>query len=159
MQSQALQRTIRGLPPQHLAANENTVDQQAGVGRARLYAAIVAGIFGFLAMGFLGLKGLDFKEISHNEDFKFFIALLFARIMGSLTIGYLAYTLFGAAERLLLPYSLLRGTSSHVPIIRTILGVRSPLDAALKVKRNVLKVEKKPKFVSNSEGQKQDSKG
>lgn len=109
------------------------VDNLVSVGRDRMNAAIVSGIFGFLAMGFLGLKGFDFKDMNNTVSFRFFITLLIAHVVESMVIAYLAYTLFSAAERLLLPDSLLKGEPGAVSTIRTILGIRSPVHAALDV--------------------------
>ncbi len=127
------------LPEQEQKSSYINNHVQSGVGLARLCAAVVAGMGGFIALGLLGSKIWDFKELAHQTDFKIFVGLLLARGIGSMTIGYLIYTLFGTAERLLLPKALLIGKPDHVPTIRSILGVRSPLQAVSSASRNALR--------------------
>ncbi len=107
------------------------------VGTARLGGAVVAGAGGLLIVALLGWRAFDLNAIV-NTDFKVFLVKFIVRAIGTLALSYLAYTLFSLAERLLLPLSLLRGGRSQVPLIRAVLGVRSPMDATRVIARRGL---------------------
>ena len=111
---------------------------ESSVGLARLCAGYVAGLFGFLVIGLIGLKIIDLNELSRIADFRIFLCILLAKLTGLLSISYLSYTLLGMAERLLLPNALLGGGPRFVSTIRTVLGVKPPVEAALEVGHRAL---------------------
>lgn len=100
------------------------------VAKVRLGGALFAGICGCLIVGLLGWKAFDVGAIQ-NVEFKFFLTSVLAKALTTLSLAYLAYTLFAAAERLLFPHSLIKRGSSQVPLVRALLGVKSPLGAVL----------------------------
>ncbi len=111
------------------------------VGTARLGGAVVAGIGGFLIVGLLGWRAFDLGGVV-TSDFRIFIIIVLAKTATSLALSYLAYTLFSAAERLLLPQSLLKKGGTQVSLVRAVLGIRSPLNVlqsfAARLKKNLL---------------------
>lgn len=103
--------------------------QPRDVAMARLGGALFAGTCACLIVGLLGWKAFDLSVIP-SGDYKIFLTIMLAKALATLALTYLAYSLFGAAERLLLPSSLIQGGSSQVPLVRVLLGIRTPLNAA-----------------------------
>ena len=106
---------------------------ESSVDLARLCAGYVSGLFGFLVIGLISSRIIDLSELSRITEFRIFLCILLAKLIGLLSICYLSYTLLGMAERLLLPNALLSGGPRFVSTIRTVLGVKPPVEAALEV--------------------------
>lgn len=133
---------------------------ESSVGSARLRAGYVSGLLGFLAIVMISSRIIELNEISKITDFKIFLSILLAKLAGILSIGYLSYALLGMAERLLLPNALLGGGPRFVSTIRTVLGVKPPVEAAHEIgRRSLTSAQEQPALSGKAESHSEQDSG
>lgn len=139
-QSEPEQPAPENRPTPTVVAQAPLSEEEVSVLRRRAWAGVSLGLLGIMAVEEVARRSLHHLhqpvgDIRSRDVAIVHIAQLIAQALVAMAVVFFAYQLLRAAERLLLPYWLLK--RDHVDLLKMMLGVETPVDGATKLVEEV----------------------